>query len=511
MDCGAVLALYADVMIRELTDTRAYHRWGAALVRTDARSELAAVCRPWRDALFVLGASLTLRLICALLTADTYDPDEFVVLLLGRDYANGATPYRDFMFFHPPGVLVLFRMLHPLTAWWWPAGRMVMIAIDSATAVCVWRIGGLLYGRREALAAGLLYAASPLALICSVRVGQDPIITLLGIAGLLFLLSTRSCRGALLAGVCLGLAVWMKYPAILFLPVYVLIARRRILWVLVAAAGVVGLAFTPFLPQMHAMWDQTVVWQLAHRRPLDLVHRIGPVGVFWLLLNPLAVLAVVRRRQPLWLLTGFGLGGAFIFASQAYYHYFVPVVPFAALLAAPMAVRFLRSSPRGVAVGALALTVAWATDINVGDDPIRLFVSASHLSAIHRTIEVLDRSTRPGQRVLTDQLEYAYLAGRPTVADYFWNMGSVISARYLEYRLAAAGAVVLTERVAPTYPSGFTAYLDHERYRHVHTGSTEVWFIAHRQLDDRDPRLEASREATLASQSVRADRQVRRT
>ncbi|GAC1327542.1 MAG: hypothetical protein NVSMB22_19060 [Chloroflexota bacterium] len=470
--------------------------WGASLPETAlcAAAHAIPVKRQWRDALIVLGWALALRLMCAVITADTYDPDEFVVLVLGRDFAHGATPYRDFMFFHPPGVLVLFRLLQPLTTWWWPLGRVAMILIDTVTAVCVWRIGTLLYGRREGLAAGLLYAASPLALICSVRVGQDPIITALGVGGLLLLLSTRSQGGAALAGVCLGLAVWMKYPAILFLPVYILAAPRRALVSTLASIGTVLLAFAPFLSQAHAVFEQTIVWQLSQRKPLDLGHRFGAVAAFWLLLNPLAVLAVLRRRQPLWLLGGFGVGGAFVFASQAYYHYFVPVVPFAALLAAPLAVRFLRHGRRTVAMTAIAVNVAWAADITFGDDPSRLFISAPHLSAIHGTVQVLDRSTRPGQRVLTDQLEYAYLAHRLTVADYFWNMGSVLSARYLEHRLVSAGAVVLTERVAPTYPSGFTDYLDRKRYTRVRTGSAKIWLIAHNPASE--PRLEASRYTT---------------
>jgi len=85
--------------------------------------------------------------------------------------------------------------------------------------------------------------------------------------------------------------------------------------------------------------------------------RSGPLGSLALLYTPiamilsqtivvtpligtLAVLALRRGRQPLWLLGGFGLGGAFVFASQSYYHYFVPVISFAALLAAPLAVAF---------------------------------------------------------------------------------------------------------------------------------------------------------------------------
>lgn len=429
------------------------------------------------DIVLVVIWALGLRLLFAALTADTYDPDEFVVLTLSRDFSHGAVPYRDFMFFHPPGVLVLYRMLHPLVNWWWPSARIVIMLIDTVTAALVWRIGMALYGRSTALVAGLLYGASPLALISAVRVGQDPIITALGIAGVAILLLIPSRKGAVLAGACLGLAVWFKYPAIIFLPVYVLIAPRRALITVAALAASAGLAFVPFAAYGHAIYQQTVIWQLLQRTPTDLLHRVGGVVAYLLLLNPLAAGAMLHRRQPAWLASGFGLGTVFVFSSQVYYHYFVPALPFAALLAAPLVVPFVRRSLVPVLATGVSLAVAWGGDIAWGSGPARLFISASNFSAIHPTLLALDRTTRRGQVVLTDQLEYAYFAQRPALADYFWNMNDVVSARYLERRLPGVGAVVETQHVAPSYPAGLTSYLSVSGYRHVDTGSTRIWLI----------------------------------
>ena len=75
--------------------------------------------------------------------------------------------------------------------------------------------------------AGVLYAVNPLALVSSSRVGQDPLITLLGVAGLALLLTRSSWGAAALAGACLGLALWIKYPAVYFVPIFVLAAPRR--------------------------------------------------------------------------------------------------------------------------------------------------------------------------------------------------------------------------------------------------------------------------------------------
>jgi 4-amino-4-deoxy-L-arabinose transferase-like glycosyltransferase len=438
--------------------------------------------RALRDCLLVALWALSLRILFALLTSNTYDPDEFVILVLSRDWTSKVVPYRDFMFFHPPGMLLLFRALGPLTTWWWPSARVFVLLVDTATAVMVWKLGTLLYGRRTAVAAGLLYGASPLALICAVRIEQDPIITALGVGGLLLLLTTRTHAGSVLAGVCLGLAVCVKYPAALFLPVYVLAAPRRSLLAGLAAAAVALVAVIPFVPELHAFFQQTVTWQVVRRAPLDFMHRLGPVAVFWLLLNPLAVIAVVKGRKPLWLLSGFAVGGVFLFASQAYYHYFVPVLPFAALLAAPMVAGFIRKGPRTAAGVAIALVVGWALDINSGTGPLSLFITASHLSSVQTTARALDRWTSPHTPILTDQFEYAFLARRKPVSDYFWNMSGVVPARVLEDRLPSGGAVVVTERVAPTYPSGFTSFLAGKRYVHLQSGNTQIWLLVPNRL-----------------------------
>ena len=442
-----------------------------------------------RDLLVVAVWALSLRILFALLTSNTYDPDEFVILVLSRDWTSKVVPYRDFMFFHPPGMLILFRALDPLTSWWWPSGRVFMILVDTGTAVMVWRLGTLLYGRRTALAAGLLYGASPLALVCAVRVGQDPIITALGVGGLLLLLSNRSHAGSVLAGVCLGLAICVKYPAVLFLPVYVLAAPRRAILAIPAAVAVALLALIPFVPELHSLFQQTVTWQVVRRTPLDVAHRLGSVAVFWLLLNPLAVLAMVKRRKPTWLLSGFAFGGVFLFASQAYYHYFVPMLPFGALLAAPIVARFIRRRPRTTAAAAIALVVGWALDIKSGTGPLSLFITASHLSSVQTTAQALDRWTSPRTPVLADQFEYAFLARRRPVSDYFWNMSGVVPARVLESHLPTDSAVVVTERVAPTYPTGFTRYLAGRRYVHIQSGNTQIWLLVPIRLSaDNDAR-----------------------
>lgn len=453
----------------------------------------------YRDLLIVLACAVGFRLAFAALTSNTYDYDEFVLLLLSRDYAHGAVPYRDFMFFHPPGALVPLRLAQPLISIWWPAARLLTLMVDTATAALVWRIGTLLYDRKTALAAGILYGLSPLALISAVRVGQDPLLTALGMAGLVVLLSTQSQKGACAAGVCLGLAIWIKYPAAIFLPVYLFASPRRALSSLLGVCVGAGAAFAPFLAQAHQMYAQTVTFQRT-RWTMDLGQRLETAGLYWLLVNVFAVVGILRGlftarpgllearslrgrvwergRPPVWLLAGFGLGGLFLLSSQVYYHYFVPIVPFAAVLGAPVAIRLAQVAPRLVTLAAIAVVGGWAATIDLaGASP--LFVTAAHLSDIRPTIELIDRRTRADGRVLADRYEYAYLAQRPTLAHYFWNVGVLVDAGYLERRVSAARAVVLSYGASSGYPAGFTRYLN-ARYASVRTKANTVWLVSRR-------------------------------
>jgi hypothetical protein len=445
------------------------------------RNRLRRVAPCYRDALAVFGLALGLRLVFSVLLADTFDEDEFVYLALGRDLAHGALPYRDFPFFHPPGILVVLQLLEPLTTVWWPLARLVDVVVDSVTATLVWRLGMHLYGRRPALAAGIVYAANPVALVSAVRVDQEVLMTALGMAGLTLLLTKRSTPAsgytvAGLAGACLGAACWIKYPMLVFLPVYLVAAPRRALACLVGWLAATVLLFAPYVGDVHRLYDDTVAWQLVYRSQTPLNMRVTTTVIFWLLINPFAVAAILRGRQPLWLMLGFGSGCLFLFGSSTYSHYFVPVAPFAALLSAVLAARLVRTSPRVTVLGALAITIGWGMAVLTLVSN-RGYVIATRFSDVRPVVQLIDRSTRPGAPILANRFEYAYLGGRTSVAHYFWNDHDVVDARYLERRLKPGNVVVLQPHSDPvSYPKGFTAYLDAHFVR-LQVRRTAIWLI----------------------------------
>ncbi|MGH2449620.1 MAG: ArnT family glycosyltransferase [Chloroflexota bacterium] len=438
---------------------------------------------PWRSFALIVGFALVLRLLFSWLIANTYDYDEFVILQLGRAFAHGAVPYAGFAFYHPPGILFLMRALSPITDLWWPAARVLSSLVDAATAGLVFWVGLNVFDKRRATLAGVVYAVSPVALLAGARVNQDVLLTFFGMLGLAVLIASPRAAAAVAAGVCLALALWIKYPAALFLPVYALAAPRRVVPMAAGFVGALAALLATISGQLHAFYHDTVAFQ-QHRWSMKLPVRLETLSLYWLVFNPLAVAGAMRYRRRVWLVAGFVLGGAFVFASQVYYHYFVPIVPFAALLSAPVVAWLIDALPRHVrpgwkAFGVAGLVIALALGMGIdrgGSSP--LYITAAHLSSLRSSIRTLDRVSRPGEPILADRLEYAYLARRPELNNYFWSRGPSVNARHLEAIVPRAEAVVLSRGASSGYPRGFVPYLDHHfRVIARNPGTDVIWRV----------------------------------
>jgi hypothetical protein len=236
------------------------------------------------------------------------------------------------------------------------------------------------------------------------------------------------------------------------------------------AAGLLVLLL-PFHAELQALYHQTVDFQRTRwKMPFNV--RMETAALWWLLISPFAVLSL-RSSRPLWLKVGFLTGAVFLLASQVYYHYYVPVLPFASILGAPLVQRIIQI-PGRVAVGAaLLVCLAWAVTVDMGG-PSPLYVTAAHLSDVRPTVRILDARTTQGEAVLADRFEYQYLAHRPALDDYFWNIGVLVNARYLEVRVPRAGAVVMSYGASSGFPTGFSQWMD-RHYHRIDTGSTTVW------------------------------------
>jgi alpha-1,2-mannosyltransferase len=146
---------------------------------------------------------------------------------------SGRLPYRDFLFLHPPGVLVVlapFAALGRLTSD--PVGlavaRLAFMAIGALNAVLVYAVARRA-GRVAGVAAGVMYAMWGPAGYAERTTLLEPLVNLGVLAALLVLGDVRvaSRRRLLVAGAVLGIAMAVKLWAVVPLVVLVVWVVRR--------------------------------------------------------------------------------------------------------------------------------------------------------------------------------------------------------------------------------------------------------------------------------------------
>lgn len=220
------------------------------------------------------------------------DSDEGVYLSAAMLAWRGVVPYRDFVFVHPPGIIVA---LGPLMPWGLTpnaaleAARWLIVSVGALNVV----LAAFLVRRRAGfwaacVTAGLL-AVWPELVAVDRGVHLEPFLSALCLAALWKL--DREPPKTLSAGALFGLALWMKSWAVLWLAAWLLTRGRRAVPGLVAALIIGVLGFLPGLVVASDFLTQVVGIHLV--RPPD-----GDLGA----LVRLREMFVTRSVLPLVLL-----------------------------------------------------------------------------------------------------------------------------------------------------------------------------------------------------------------
>ncbi|HLJ66394.1 MAG TPA: hypothetical protein VKX16_03435, partial [Chloroflexota bacterium] len=221
-----------------------------------------------------------------------------------------------------------------------------------------------------------------------------------------------------------------------------------------AAIAAFTIAMLPFAGHWSSVVEQTITFQRT-RWLMDWGQRAGTTLVWWAGENVFAFAGAIKIRAPTWLVAGFGLGIVFILPSQVYYHYFVPVAPFGALLGGPILASLLGARVRIVLPAAGLLVSVTFAEILSNAGPAAFYVTAARFSDVGPVTALIRSRAAPGTPVLADRLEYAYLSGRPAAESYFWNIGVLVDAHYLQHHFGRTGVVVLSRGASSGFPTGF--------------------------------------------------------
>jgi hypothetical protein len=464
-------------------------------------------------AIFLIANSLTLLTM-------PLSHDEGTFLIIAQEVLHGRLPYRDVVDQKAPAIYYLLAaflaVTRPLALA--PATQALLIR-GGVVLVNLWTATGIvLLGRRwwrlevGVLAAGLWLAALPL--IEGGYFVTEPFAVAATIGALVVTAYRPGVRAALAAGLLLALGTLFKQTAILAAPGVVLMVLRegREEWswrmdsqlVRRGVAFLIGLV-APWLlvfavwaaaGGLNALWDDIVISDLLHYPPdparvVKLVIARDALPLLWLTPVVVGLVGLARwsglvartRRAPsmasvaLWLIGGLGL---IPFSTHAFLHYWVQVVPFAALLTALGVFGLLdawrpptRSSlaSRLAAPLLLALLVTWVGWH--GTIPDRLQANGNLL---HRQIvaaQWIASHTTASESILVapSEPEYYFLAERPPSISNLYvlpiNVTPALIAQ-LEGQLAshAFGAVIWQEggmALQPPIPAIYAVVTAHYR------------------------------------------------
>jgi Dolichyl-phosphate-mannose-protein mannosyltransferase len=429
----------------------------------------------------ILIAAFFLAGAYAVVTRATFDYDEFVVLMLGKAIAHGGTPYRDFTFFHPPGIIIVLALFDPLIQHSWLWGRVPSLVLDAATCSLVYLIAIHLYRRQSvAIAAGLLCASSPVMLITGTRIFQDDYVGFFGLLAIYLLLISPSKRVAVLAGACLGIAFLFKYPAVLIGPACLVLAgRRRSPYLVGAAVLTVGLLVIPLLPELPKFISDTIGFQTG-RASQPLTTKFLGVTLFLILLQPLGFFGLFTKPRHPWLIVAYLSAFLYLLTPQVYYHYMEVFVPFASLLGAAYLGSLPKLNPRAlvpaVAAGSVAVTALWAGMVYWGgtyggQSPLHMTVAL--LSSEQQMISYVKTIVPPSGSVLDDRPEVVFVAKRNNLDNYFWNVSDIENYTDLLPGTLKIRYIVHSYGSSSGFPNGFLDFLARKSFCTHQVGDTK--------------------------------------
>lgn len=287
-------------------------------------------------------------------------PDEGVYFGAAWLLRDGILPYRDYVFAHLPGSLLLLQPAASMVSLWQNnaqallAARAIAACSDGITAGLVYLIARHLVQRPGALLAGFVYAADALAVEYSRAVMLEPLqAPWLALGALGVCATLRGRRFGFAAGVCLAIGVSVKISGVVVVAAAVLAllleARRRDLLALLAgvALGTAALYGWLFVAAGDELLRQTLLLQLL--RPRDaggqLRFLLGDRRMLFtaatMLLGTLALAAQAWRRPVgaawrfvvLWCALELLL---LVIGASFFEHYTIGLLPTLALLAAAL-------------------------------------------------------------------------------------------------------------------------------------------------------------------------------
>jgi len=376
-------------------------------------------------ALALIVAAHVILLTRLLHTATTFD--EGVYLLSLDDLRHGEALGRQVFSSQGPGFYLLLQGVGALFGATVAGVRLGIVTLDAIGVLFAFMLGRKLAGPVGGLSCAGMIAIAPKLGDFGGRIFADAPAMVLVLAALWLV----SIRRPLPAGAVFAAAVLVKLSALTALPTMVVLLaleRKRMRSLVDAVAGalvLIAVIALVYVRDLGAIWSDAVSYHVTSRRITGLIGRHEFTGFFalstpflWLTLAALAVLPLVWRRVwPLWLWAVFA--SVFVLRYQPLRDNHLLVLPYAFAVPAGvslgLAAQRLRPRVLAVTIAAMALVLAagWVQQLH----RVRLDRQPEDPSLVAAAAR-LERLTRPGQLVISDQPIVAFLAHRRVPGKY---------------------------------------------------------------------------------------------
>ncbi|HEY0738983.1 MAG TPA: glycosyltransferase family 39 protein [Herpetosiphonaceae bacterium] len=392
----------------------------------------------WRSDVLLLAGVLLLSLLLRLPGfALPLERDEGAYAYVAWSWLHGGLPYRDAFDHKPPLVYLLYM---PPLLFGSPSALAIRVwatLLFLADVALVFAIGRRTWGRGAGLLAALIFGVAGSAFdLQGLVLNTDQALVLPALIALwcaIRLRETRQMRFAIGAGAALAATVLIKPVGIVLLPALLLACERnvrsirRVYGGAALGAAIVGLPLAGYFA-LRGGWNDLVFGVLTYNRLYASESQdrwlLGPLVDMFAAFVPLLLVAIggvallpgradssltPANRRSGWLIVGWcaALLLAAIGSLRAYIHYYYPILPFLALLAAPC--------------------LLWLRRIDAGTDPLRrganqlaaLLLAALLLVPFARQNLSLLGTTAEQQAVrLYGDVGRHYFAQAPLVAEY---------------------------------------------------------------------------------------------